>query len=243
MIVKAYVVLAGGATRRCRADAGLAGSRQADHCAVQISARDRVCRATAEDRDRQAESALRCGRWPAAGPASPRHGRGITLELMEKAGDRSQRARTECGAESQDRWPRRRARKCCSRAAGRLRKARPTAWPPMAGFVVTGGVIGWDTQGHLAPDFVAQVRQTLSNIAEILAAGRRQPSASRAPDLVCRRHRGISRQPEGTRPRLSRDFWRALSGDGAGAGGAPGREGSARVPRSRRRRWYRAEIW
>jgi enamine deaminase RidA (YjgF/YER057c/UK114 family) len=37
--------------------------------------------------------------------------------------------------------------------------------------VVTGGVIGWDTQGHLAPDFIAQVRQTLSNISEILAEG------------------------------------------------------------------------
>src|ERR1700736_5767627 len=37
--------------------------------------------------------------------------------------------------------------------------------------VVTGGVIGWDTEGRLAPDFVAQVRQTLSNISAILAEG------------------------------------------------------------------------
>ncbi|QDW42104.1 RidA family protein [Bradyrhizobium sp. KBS0727] len=37
--------------------------------------------------------------------------------------------------------------------------------------VVTGGVIGWDTEGHLAADFVAQVRQALSNIAAILAEG------------------------------------------------------------------------
>ena len=41
---------------RRRADAGVAGSRQADHCALQISACDRICRATAEDRDRQAEA-------------------------------------------------------------------------------------------------------------------------------------------------------------------------------------------
>jgi enamine deaminase RidA (YjgF/YER057c/UK114 family) len=41
--------------------------------------------------------------------------------------------------------------------------------------VVTGGVIGWDTQGRLEPDFVAQVRQTLSNIAEILAEGGARP--------------------------------------------------------------------
>ncbi len=37
--------------------------------------------------------------------------------------------------------------------------------------VVTGGVIGWDTEGRLALDFVAQVRQTLSNIAAILSEG------------------------------------------------------------------------
>jgi enamine deaminase RidA (YjgF/YER057c/UK114 family) len=58
---------------------------------------------------------------------------------------------------------------------------QPSGWPMPKGYangmaadgrlVVTGGVIGWDTQGHLAPDFVTQVRQTLSNIADILAAG------------------------------------------------------------------------
>jgi len=58
---------------------------------------------------------------------------------------------------------------------------QPSGWPVPKGYangmaadgrlVVTGGVIGWDTQGHLAPDFIAQVRQTLSNISEILAEG------------------------------------------------------------------------
>ena len=58
---------------------------------------------------------------------------------------------------------------------------QPSGWPMPKGYangmaadcrlVVTGGVIGWDTQGHLEPDFVAQVRQTLSNISEILAEG------------------------------------------------------------------------
>ena len=62
---------------------------------------------------------------------------------------------------------------------------QPSGWPMPKGYangmaadgrlVVTGGVIGWDTQGHLAPDFVAQVRQTLSNISEILAAGGAKP--------------------------------------------------------------------
>src|ERR1044071_4505032 len=62
---------------------------------------------------------------------------------------------------------------------------QPSGWPMPKGYangmaadgrlVVTGGVIGWDTQGHLAPDFVAQVRQTLSNIADIIAAGGASP--------------------------------------------------------------------
>jgi enamine deaminase RidA (YjgF/YER057c/UK114 family) len=41
--------------------------------------------------------------------------------------------------------------------------------------VVTGGVIGWDHLGHLPVDFVAQVRQTLSNISAILAEGGARP--------------------------------------------------------------------
>ena len=62
---------------------------------------------------------------------------------------------------------------------------QPSGWPAPKGYangmsadgrmVVTGGVIGWDTEGHLAPDFVAQVRQTLSNIAAILAEGGARP--------------------------------------------------------------------
>ena len=41
--------------------------------------------------------------------------------------------------------------------------------------VVTGGVIGWDVDGHLPADFIAQVRQTLRNIAAILEAGDARP--------------------------------------------------------------------
>src|SRR6202007_2522457 len=47
--------------------------------------------------------------------------------------------------------------------------------PPGGGGVVTGGVIGGDVHGHLPADFVAQVRQTLSNIAAILAEGGARP--------------------------------------------------------------------
>lgn len=56
---------------------------------------------------------------------------------------------------------------------------QPSGWPAPKGYangmaadgrlVVTGGVIGWDQSGDLPADFVAQVRQTLSNISAILA--------------------------------------------------------------------------
>ena len=62
---------------------------------------------------------------------------------------------------------------------------QPSGWPAPKGYangmaadgrlVVTGGVIGWDSQGHLPVDFVAQVRQTLSNISAILAEGGARP--------------------------------------------------------------------
>ena len=62
---------------------------------------------------------------------------------------------------------------------------QPSGWPAPKGYangmaadgrlVVTGGVIGWDTQGVLPQDFIAQVRQTLANIAAILAEGGARP--------------------------------------------------------------------
>ena len=62
---------------------------------------------------------------------------------------------------------------------------QPSGWPAPKGYangmaadgrlVVTGGVIGWDHQGHLPPGFVAQVRQTLRNISEILGEGGARP--------------------------------------------------------------------
>src|SRR5258708_16413182 len=62
---------------------------------------------------------------------------------------------------------------------------QPGGWPTPKGYangmaadgrlVVTGGVIGWNSQGHLPADFVAQVRQTLSNISAILAEGGARP--------------------------------------------------------------------
>jgi enamine deaminase RidA (YjgF/YER057c/UK114 family) len=62
---------------------------------------------------------------------------------------------------------------------------QPSGWPAPKGYangmaadgrlVVTGGVIGWDTAGHLADGFVAQVRQALENIFAILAEGGAKP--------------------------------------------------------------------
>ena len=69
--------------------------------------------------------------------------------------------------------------------AARPQILQPSGWPLPKGYangmaadgriVLTGGVIGWNTLGHLPPDFVAQVRQTLSNIAAILAEGGARP--------------------------------------------------------------------
>ena len=66
-----------------------------------------------------------------------------------------------------------------------LQILQPSGWPMPKGYangmaadgrlVVTGGVIGWDTQGVLPGDFIGQVRQTLENIAAILAEGGAKP--------------------------------------------------------------------
>ena len=66
-----------------------------------------------------------------------------------------------------------------------VRTLQPRGWPTPKGYangmtadgrlVVTGGVIGWDVYGHLPADFIAQVRQTLRNIAAILAEGDARP--------------------------------------------------------------------
>jgi enamine deaminase RidA (YjgF/YER057c/UK114 family) len=62
---------------------------------------------------------------------------------------------------------------------------QPSGWPMPKGYangmaadgriVVTGGVIGWDSEERLADGFVAQVRQTLANIKIILAEGGARP--------------------------------------------------------------------
>jgi enamine deaminase RidA (YjgF/YER057c/UK114 family) len=70
-------------------------------------------------------------------------------------------------------------------ASGSPQVLQPSGWPMPKGYangmaadgrlVVTGGVIGWDHHGDLPDGFVAQVRQTLSNISAILAEGGARP--------------------------------------------------------------------
>jgi enamine deaminase RidA (YjgF/YER057c/UK114 family) len=70
-------------------------------------------------------------------------------------------------------------------ASSEPRVLQPSGWPAPKGYangmaadgrlVVTGGVIGWDVNGHLPEGFLAQVRQTLSNIAAILTEGGARP--------------------------------------------------------------------
>jgi enamine deaminase RidA (YjgF/YER057c/UK114 family) len=72
-----------------------------------------------------------------------------------------------------------------SEASGPVQILQPSGWPVPKGYangmaadgriVVTGGVIGWDSEGRLAEGFVAQVRQTLRNIAAILSEGAARP--------------------------------------------------------------------
>lgn len=62
---------------------------------------------------------------------------------------------------------------------------QPSGWPKPKGYangmmadgriVVTGGVIGWDIEEKLQPDFIGQVRQALENIRDILAEGGAKP--------------------------------------------------------------------
>lgn len=61
------------------------------------------------------------------------------------------------------------------------RSLQPTGWPQPKGYangmtaegrlVVTGGVVGWDTEGRFPSDFVGQVHLALENIVAILAEG------------------------------------------------------------------------
>jgi enamine deaminase RidA (YjgF/YER057c/UK114 family) len=62
---------------------------------------------------------------------------------------------------------------------------QPPGWPKPRGYsngmmaegrvVVTGGVVGWDTEGNFPDSFADQARQTFSNIRAILAEGGAEP--------------------------------------------------------------------
>jgi enamine deaminase RidA (YjgF/YER057c/UK114 family) len=70
-------------------------------------------------------------------------------------------------------------------APSNVRTLQPSGWPKPKGYangmtadgriVVTGGVIGWDAEEKLRPDFIGQVRQALQNIRDILEEGGAKP--------------------------------------------------------------------
>jgi enamine deaminase RidA (YjgF/YER057c/UK114 family) len=61
----------------------------------------------------------------------------------------------------------------------------PEGWPRPRGYangvlargetIFVGGMIGWDTEGRFPDGFIAQTRQTLTNIVAVLHAGGAQP--------------------------------------------------------------------
>ncbi len=55
------------------------------------------------------------------------------------------------------------------------KRISPGSTPGAATDPGRGAGVGWDVDGHLPPDFIAQVRQTLRNIAAILEAGNARP--------------------------------------------------------------------
>ena len=131
-----------------------------------------------------------------------------------------------------------------SEAAAGAQILQPSGWPAPKGYangmaadgrlVVTGGVIGWDSQGHLPSDFVAQVRQTLSNIAAILAEGGARPEhLVRLTWYVVDIDEYLANL-KAPRAGLSRHLRRALSRDGAGPGRASGGKSGAGRDRSDR---------
>lgn len=62
---------------------------------------------------------------------------------------------------------------------------QPPGWPQPRGYsngmtaegrvVVTGGVVGWNTDGEFPDTFAAQARQTFANIRAVLAEGGAEP--------------------------------------------------------------------
>ena len=121
---------------------------------------------------------------------------------------------------------------------------QPSGWPMPKGYangmaadgrlVVTGGVIGWDIEGRLPDDFIGQVRQTLSNISAILAEGGAKPEhLVRLTWYVVDIEEYLANLK--ALGQVYREIFRhALSGDGAGSGGAPRRKSRTRRDRGDR---------
>ena len=123
----------------------------------------------------------------------------------------------------------------------------PQGWPRPQGYangmtakgrvVVTGGVVGWDVMGNFPDTFAAPGAPDVLQHPENPRRGRRRTGASGAADLVRHRSRRVSREPEGARPRLSRDDRHLLSRRWRWCR-SPGWSRRPRRSRSRRRRSF-----
>ena len=201
-IVKAYVVLRAGHDRRRRDDQDLAGPRQGDGRALQISARHRIRRRAAEDADRQA-AALRA--------APPRRRRRVaqariirrmpvparTVPKLPVAHDQARDAPAArlAGAEGLRQRHQGARRVRLRRRHGRLGR-----------------------EGEI-PEGLCRAGEAGAG-KHRRGAGRRRRAARahRAADLVRARHGRVSGLPPRARRGLSRGAGRPFPGDGAGSG-------------------------
>ena len=201
-IVKAYVVLRAGMTGDAAMTKALAGPRQGDGRALQISARHRIRHRAAEDADRKT-AALRV--------APPRRRRRVAQARIIR---RDARAGPNRSATAVALDQARNAAAARLAGAERLRQRHQGA----------RRVRVRRRHGRLGRE--GEIPEGLCRAGEAgvgkhpRGSGRRQRAARayRSPDLVCPRHGRISRLPPRARRGLSRGAGRSFPGDGAGAG-------------------------
>ncbi len=234
MIVKAYVIAAPGVTTGRSARGRIAGVCQTRDRALQISARDRVRDATAEDRDRQVEALC---------PAATGAGRGDVLgrrggmkkkdrELSVTTPKGPQLAVLPTAAEDGTR--------------SRAQVLQPSGWPMPKGYA-NGMAAEGAHRRHRRGDRLGRRRASRGRLCRagasdpaptspaILAeAGARPEHLVRLTWYVVDMDEYLA-QPEGAGQGLPRHLRRALSRDGAGSGRPPRREGGARRDRGHRR--------
>ena len=213
-IVKAYVVLRAGPQRRCRDDPRAAGLREGRDRAVQVSARDRICRRAAEDADRQA-AALRIAQ------DRRRAGRPKARVVIRDQHDGTDQSSARSPMPTDDDLP---------------RALQPQGWPRPLGYangmtakgrvVVTGGVVGWDVMQNF-PDTLR--RAGAPDLLQHPEDSRRRRRRARSTSCGSPGTSPISTNTAPACKELGRAYRETigslLSRDGGGAGRGSGREG------------------